>query len=80
MRWRSLLNRSSPDRILATRLGTAAADLIHQGVFGVMVASKGDGIEPVPLPKVAGKLKTVPADHPWLKNLRRVSAARLGQV
>ncbi len=71
---------SAADRILATRLGTAAADLIHQGVFGVMVASKGDDIEPVPLPEVSGKLKTVPADHPWLKSLRRVSAGRLGQV
>jgi 6-phosphofructokinase 1 len=71
---------SAADRILATRLGTAAADLIHQGVFGVMVASKGDGIEPVPLTDVAGKLKTVPADHPWLKSLRRVSAGRLGRV
>lgn len=71
---------SAADRILATRLGTAAADLIQQGKFGVMVASKGDGIEPVPLPKVAGKLKTVPADHPWLRSLRRVSAGKLGRM
>lgn len=71
---------SAADRILATRLGTVAADLIHQGKFGVMVAAKGDGAAPVPLPKVAGKLKTVPADHPWIKSLRRVSAGRLGQV
>jgi phosphofructokinase-like protein len=71
---------SAADRILATRLGTAAADLIQQGVFGVMVATKGDGIEPVPLPKVAGKLKTVPADHPWLRSLRRVSAGKLGRM
>ena len=31
------------DRILATRLGTACADLIKEGKFGVMVAARGDG-------------------------------------
>jgi 6-phosphofructokinase 1 len=63
---------SAADRLLATRLGTACADLIHEGVFGVMVAARGEGTEPVPLEKVAGKLKTVPADHPWLESARRV--------
>ena len=37
------------DRILATRLGSACADLINEGKFGVMVAARGDGTEPVPL-------------------------------
>ncbi|HYG36535.1 MAG TPA: ATP-dependent 6-phosphofructokinase [Clostridia bacterium] len=63
---------SAADRLLATRLGTACADLIQKGVFGVMVAARGDGAEPVPLEKVAGKLKTVPLDHPWLESARRV--------
>ena len=39
---------SAADRLLATRLGTACADLIQKGVFGVMVAARGDGTEPVP--------------------------------
>ncbi|MEN8130324.1 MAG: ATP-dependent 6-phosphofructokinase [Pseudomonadota bacterium] len=69
---------SAADRLLATRLGTAAADLIHQGVYGVMVAALSDGIGPVPLDEVAGKLKTVPLDHPWLESLRRVSPGRVG--
>ncbi|MCP4409832.1 MAG: ATP-dependent 6-phosphofructokinase [Gammaproteobacteria bacterium] len=69
---------SAADRLLATRLGTAAADLIHQGEYGVMVAALGDGIGPVPLQEVAGKLKTVPLDHPWLESLRRVSPGRVG--
>lgn len=69
---------SAADRLLATRLGTAAADLIHQGKYGVMVAARGDGIGPVPLEEVAGKLKTVPLDHPWLETLRRVSPGRVG--
>ncbi|MDH3716776.1 MAG: 6-phosphofructokinase [Planctomycetota bacterium] len=63
---------SAADRLLATRLGTACAELLHQGVSGVMVAARGDGVEPVPLEKVAGKKKLVPADHPWLKSARLV--------
>jgi 6-phosphofructokinase len=63
---------SAADRLLATRLGTSCADLIHEGVFGVMVAARGNGAEPVPLEKVAGKLKTVPLDHPWVESARRV--------
>lgn len=60
------------DRILATRLGTACADLIKEGKFGVMVAARGDGTEPVPLDKVAGKRKSVPLDHSWLETARRL--------
>jgi len=63
---------SAADRLLATRLGTACADLIHQGRYGVMVAARGDGTEPVPLEEVAGKLKMVPLDHPWVKTARQV--------
>ena len=63
---------SAADRLLATRLGTACAELIEEGVYGVMVAARGDGAEPVPLEKVAGKIKTVPLDHPWVKSARRV--------
>jgi len=66
---------SAADRLLATRLGTACADLIHEGVFGVMVAARGEGTEPVPLEKVAGKLKTVPLDHPWVESARRVGTS-----
>ena len=63
---------SAADRLLATRLGSAAADLIADGVFGVMVASRGDGTEPVPLDQVAGKRKPVPPDHSWVLAARHV--------
>ncbi|MGH7942806.1 MAG: 6-phosphofructokinase [Limisphaerales bacterium] len=63
---------SPTDRLLASRLGAACADLIHENVFGVMVAARGDGTEPVPLEKVAGKRKTVPPDHPWVEAARKV--------
>ncbi len=63
---------SAADRLLATRLGTACADLIDQGRYGVMVAAKGDSTRAVKLEKVAGKIKTVPPDHPWVESARRV--------
>ena len=63
---------SPADRLLATRLGGACADLINENVFGVMVAARGDGTEPVPLEKVAGKRKIVPPDHSWVETARRV--------
>lgn len=63
---------SAADRLLATRLGTACADLINQGLHGVMVAARGEGIEPVLLEDVAGKVKLVPADHPWVQSARHV--------
>jgi ATP-dependent phosphofructokinase / diphosphate-dependent phosphofructokinase len=63
---------SAADRILSTRLGTAAAALIHKGHYGVMVAARGEGTEPVALEEVAGQVKVVPVDHPWVESARRV--------
>ena len=63
---------SAVDRLLATRLGTACADLIEERVFGVMVAARGEGAYPVPLDQVAGKRKGVPIDHPWIAAARAV--------
>ncbi len=63
---------SAADRLLATRLGTACAALINKGHYGVMVASRGEGTEFVPLEKVVGKRKMVPLDHPWIKSARLV--------
>lgn len=47
------------DRVLATRLGVAAVDLIKESRFGYMVAIQGNRIVPVPLEKVAGRTKKV---------------------
>ncbi|MDI6904623.1 MAG: 6-phosphofructokinase [Candidatus Bathyarchaeia archaeon] len=47
------------DRILATRYGIAAIDLVHDRKFGHMVALKGNKIVSVPLKDVVGKRKTV---------------------
>jgi 6-phosphofructokinase 1 len=58
--------------LLATRLGTACADLIHKGQYGVMVAARKEDTKPVPIEEVAGKLKSVPLDHPWVAAARPV--------
>ncbi|MGW8309582.1 MAG: 6-phosphofructokinase [Thiogranum sp.] len=63
---------SAADRLLATRLGTACADLIAAEVSGVMVAARGDSTEAMPLEDVAGRKKLVPDDHPWVLSARRV--------
>jgi 6-phosphofructokinase 1 len=47
------------DRILATRFGIAAIDLVHDKKFDRMVAIKGNKIVSVPLGEVVGKRKTV---------------------
>ena len=63
---------SAGDRLLATRLGTACASFIDQGVFGVMVAARGDGAEAVPLENVIGRRKFVPPDHVWVQAARDI--------
>jgi phosphofructokinase-like protein len=60
------------DRILATEFGTKAAELAKEGVSGVMVAVKGQDYVPVPLGEVAGKCRSVPLDHPWIRSARMV--------
>jgi ATP-dependent phosphofructokinase / diphosphate-dependent phosphofructokinase len=63
---------SAADRLLCTRLGTTAAQLLAEGKYNVMVAVKGDRCEPVALKHVAGRIKTVPEDHPWISTGRLV--------
>ena len=63
---------SAVDRLLATRLGTACAELIEKNVFGVMVAARGDGAVPVPLAHVVGERRGVPPEHPWIAAARAV--------
>jgi 6-phosphofructokinase 1 len=66
---------SAADRLLATRLGTACATLINEGVSGVMVAARGETAIPVPLEEVAGKKKLVPDNHPWVESARLVGVS-----
>jgi phosphofructokinase-like protein len=50
------------DRVLATRYGLKAADLVHEGRFGRMAALQGDAIVDVSLAEATAELKTVPQD------------------
>ncbi len=63
---------SAADRLLSTRLGTSCTELIDKGQYGVMVAARGDGTKAVKLEEIAGKVKTVPPDHPWVQSARNV--------
>ena len=47
------------DRVLATRFGIAAIDLVHRGEFGKMVALRGTEIVPVDLTVATSKMRTV---------------------
>jgi len=50
---------SSFDRILSTRFGVAAVELLAEGKFGRMVCLKSPNIDSVPLSEAVQKLKTV---------------------
>jgi phosphofructokinase-like protein len=50
------------DRVLATRYGLKAADLVEERRFGRMAALQGDRIVDVPLKDATAELKTVPDD------------------
>jgi len=50
------------DRVLATRFGLKAADLVHEGRFGRMAALQGDAIGDVSLDEATRELKTVPPE------------------
>jgi 6-phosphofructokinase 1 len=66
---------SCADRLLASRLGTAAVELIRSGHFGCMVGTHGDRMVTVPIEKVAEGIKTVPVDHWWVEAARRVGTS-----
>ena len=60
------------DRILASRFGVRAADLICSSQFNKMVAVRGENIVAVPLDEVGGRCRKVPADSPLLEVARRI--------
>lgn len=67
------------DRLLCTRLGTKAGELLAERTYNVMVAVKGTKCAPVPLEKVAGIKRIVPVDHAWIQTARLVDTC-MGDV
>ena len=60
------------DRVLCTRLGSAAAKAIMDGKFGYMIAMINNKTKCVPLEDVAGKLKTVDPDSQMIQEAKRI--------
>ncbi len=50
------------DRMLATRYGIAAIDLVHQGKFGELVVLRGNAIMHIPIADAIAKTRTVGED------------------
>jgi len=63
---------SAMDRILATRYGAFAAELIAQGEYGQMVAVHGGVLSAIPLEEVGGKLSLVDPNHPLITKARNM--------
>jgi ATP-dependent phosphofructokinase / diphosphate-dependent phosphofructokinase len=60
------------DRVLATRLGSKAVDLIVEKRYGKMVSVQGNHLEDFPLDQVATGPRLVPADHELVKAGREI--------
>lgn len=60
------------DRVLSTRFGAAAANLILKKEYGYMVGMRDGEIVKVPLEEVAGKLKMVNADSSIIKEAKLI--------
>jgi 6-phosphofructokinase 1 len=63
------------DRVLATRLGAKAVDLIMGGEFGKMSAVCGGEITSAPLEVAAGGPRLVPLDHPLIAAARSLGTS-----
>ena len=60
------------DRVLATRFGYHAAQLVRGGQFGRMVTLQGEAIASVALDQVAGRARSVPPDHALIQAARGI--------
>ena len=66
---------TSFDRVLATRFGGLAFELVRTGEFGVMVANRPPHLVAVPLADVVHKTKQVPLDLDLVKTARRLGVS-----
>ena len=63
------------DRILATKFGFEAYQLLRRGDFGRLVVQQEGRITSVPISEVAGKVRTVPPDDPSVLAARAVGSS-----
>lgn len=66
---------TSYDRVLATRFGARAMELILEGRFGQMVAYHPPDIVAVPLEKIVGRTRDVPLDSDIVRTARAVGVS-----
>ena len=60
------------DRVLATMLAYNAVELLMAGRFGELSVLKDGKVDSVPIEAIAGKIKTVPLDHPLVRAAKAV--------
>jgi 6-phosphofructokinase 1 len=63
------------DRLIATRFGAAAVQLVANGQFGCMVALNAERITAVSIARAIEKLKTVPLDSDYLQTARNLGTS-----
>jgi len=63
------------DRILATRLGASAVNIISKGEFNRMVCLDHEQIKSIPVRDVAGKIRKVPTDGELIKIARNMGVS-----
>ncbi len=63
------------DRILATNFGHTAIQLLMEGRKNRLVVLKNGQLSSIPLSQVAGRIRTVPRDHPLVRAARAVNTS-----
>lgn len=63
------------DRILSTRLGASAVDMIAAGKYNMMAAISNDQLYPVKISDITGKIKTVPLDGELVQIARSIGVS-----
>ena len=63
------------DRALATQFGHHAMELLMKGKTNRLVVMKGGTLDSVPLGQTAGRIKTVPINHPLINAARAVGTS-----
>ena len=63
------------DRILATRLGASAVNMIAEGRYNMMAAIRNDQLCPVSISEIAGRIKTVPLDGELIRIARSIGVS-----
>ncbi len=66
---------TSDDRLLATRFGSAAVELIREGRFGTMTALQASDVVPVRLEEIVGRIRNVPVDGDLVRTARDIGVA-----